>query len=395
MMTPPPPKLYWSISSPDVSKRIVTPLLDQRGWIRVVEPRNARLIWAYDAKIVPWKELAHDTLINRVMGTSNMTKKTSMAINLRAYENQYRQTKGPIDSILPETFLMPEDCNKFMSNPSYLNEVWIRKEPDLSQGEGAIVLGTPASLGLTTCEKIMSYKRDKSVDTTEPSLLQRYVMNPLLLSGRKSEIRTYWLLASVDPLLVLYHDGTVRLNTIPFKHDDWENPLVHITNTFQQKQALGEEDYNAISDTLKWDLPRLGKDVVERKLTTNTNWVEEELKPMLKRVIIRAVNATKHKFVPMNAEFDNVFELLGMDCMVANDLSRVWMTEIQRGPGLSLDNPVKIRVIPAMLMEIVDLVSEIAALRKRNIVPNRHILNSVHNWEWIMDEGSAEPWYFA
>jgi len=51
------------------------------------------------------------------------------------------------------------------------------------------------------------------------------------------EIRTYWVIASVDPLIVLYRDGTVRLTTQNYQHGDWENPLIHITNTKQQKKS--------------------------------------------------------------------------------------------------------------------------------------------------------------
>ena len=48
-------------------------------------------------------------------------------------------------------------------------------------------------------------------------IVQRYIRNPLLLSGRKSEIRLYWLIANLDPLIVLlYREGTVRLNTLLF-----------------------------------------------------------------------------------------------------------------------------------------------------------------------------------
>jgi len=225
------------------------------------------------------------------------------------------------------------------------------------------------------------------------SLLQRYILNPLLLDGRKSEIRTYWLLASVDPLLVLYHDGTVRLNTAQFSHSDWDNALIHITNTFQQKQVL-KEQYAEVSDTLKWELNRLGEYLFTQNMTTDPLFVENSLKPMLKRVIVRAVNATRATWTAENGARKASFELLGMDAMVAGDLSRVWMTEIQRGPGLSRDNPVKMKVIPAMLAELITIEMEIDRLRQQNIRPNRHLLSTVKQFEWIIDEGDSPPFYF-
>jgi hypothetical protein len=50
------------------------------------------------------------------------------------------------------------------------------------------------------------------------------------------EIRTYWFV-TLDPYYVFYHDGTVRLTTRDYKADEWDDPLIHITNTKQQKKA--------------------------------------------------------------------------------------------------------------------------------------------------------------
>lgn len=77
---------------------------------------------------------------------------------------------------------------------------------------------------------------------------QRYILNPLLLNGKKMEIRTYWMIASLEPFIVLYHDGTVRLTTQDYKKDDWSNPLIHITNTAQQKVSV--VIYSSSSDNI-------------------------------------------------------------------------------------------------------------------------------------------------
>jgi len=67
-------------------------------------------------------------------------------------------------------------------------------------------------------------------------IIQRYIKNPLLLQGRKSEFRLYWLIACLDPLLVLlYREGMVRLNSQPFQLGNFEKTLIHVTNVYQQK----------------------------------------------------------------------------------------------------------------------------------------------------------------
>ena len=43
-------------------------------------------------------------------------------------------------------------------------------------------------------------------------VVQRYVENPLLVEGRKFDIRGYMLVVCMKPYLVLYNHGYVRLS---------------------------------------------------------------------------------------------------------------------------------------------------------------------------------------
>jgi tubulin-tyrosine ligase family protein len=54
-------------------------------------------------------------------------------------------------------------------------------------------------------------------------------MNPLLIQGKKFDIRCYMLISSVKPLIVLYHSGYIRLSMFDFDANDG-NLLTHLTN---------------------------------------------------------------------------------------------------------------------------------------------------------------------
>ena len=52
------------------------------------------------------------------------------------------------------------------------------------------------------------------VPLEEPMVVGKYIDNPLLINGHKSDLRLYVLVTSYDPLIIyLYEDGLVRYNS--------------------------------------------------------------------------------------------------------------------------------------------------------------------------------------
>lgn len=62
-----------------------------------------------------------------------------------------------------------------------------------------------------------------------------YITPPLLLGGRKFDIRVYLLVVAARPFVVLYADGYVRLSCASYNVSS-QDLTVHLTNQFQQKQ---------------------------------------------------------------------------------------------------------------------------------------------------------------
>ena len=64
----------------------------------------------------------------------------------------------------------------------------------------------------------------------------RYLSRPLLLDGRKFDIRAYMLIGSTVPYLVLYHKGYVRLSLVEYdvKVDDL---TAHLTNQVRRARS--------------------------------------------------------------------------------------------------------------------------------------------------------------
>jgi len=232
----------------------------------------------------------------------------------------------------------------------------------------------PADIENPNCKPSSKSKRG---DT----LVQQYIIDPLTLEGKKMEIRTYWFI-TLDPLMVFYHDGTVRLTTRDYKIGDWNDPLIHITNTKQQKKA--DPNYEKTASERKWELNDLGDYLQSKgKVTDGNKWLIQ-LKDTLKEYIGTVVQSSIDHFQSLKrgSGWDGRYELLGMDVILGSDL-KVWMTEIQDGPSLSRDpGTVKEKLIPIILTEMADIVLEIDQSQRFGL-PLSQPPRSMRQWEQI------------
>ena len=152
-----------------------------------------------------------------------------------------RLTKKNLFEVVPLTFhikkgLMDDQFRSFMARfndnrthkrPNH----WIMKPGEFSnRGQGI----TCTSKSEEVRAKVNSLKRQgKSL------ILQQYLSNPMLYNGRKFDIRTYMLVAMNNGQLraYWYQDGYIRTSSYPWRLDDLEDSLVHLTNDAVQKQS--------------------------------------------------------------------------------------------------------------------------------------------------------------
>jgi hypothetical protein len=94
--------------------------------------------------------------------------------------------------------------------------IWILKPNGLSRGRGIFLLD---SAGDAVC--------------SQPSVVQRYVADPLLLHGHKFDLRLYVCVTSFNPLEAFIHKegfARVAVQTYTTAADRLSDPLVHLTN---------------------------------------------------------------------------------------------------------------------------------------------------------------------
>lgn len=371
-----PPRLYidrTAVNAARILSALPVELVERDAEADLIWIRKNPREW-YDAI---WPQQA----LNQIPGQSAMVLKAELAAQLHRYGAAHPGAAFSHAEFFQPTYRL-RDSDELSAFAAQLpdkdtpDNLWILKPSNLSKGRGVRVVWQFDWLRRELRKgrlPVFRYEGDEY-----EYIVQRYIRNVLLLDGKKSELRIYWLIASLDPLLVLmYPEGTARLTSMPFKLDDFSNPLIHITNVYQQKKHGGVDP-----DTeLKWDFARL-QDYLSRAKGAPPDFLTRVLPERLRQCLAYVVRACEEQLreTPVEGLF---FGLYGADVILDEEL-RPWLTEVQRGPGLSHDDTIKQRVLPPMLRGAVSIVLEILA-KKRRGEPSGE-LTSTYGFQWVIRE---------
>jgi hypothetical protein len=147
----------------------------------------------------------------------------------------------PLTDFVPITYLLPADytlfVEEFRRNP---NAMWIMKPTSRSQGKGIFIINKLAQI-----KKWSTQSRWAQMPLKEAYVISKYIENPLLIGGKKFDLRIYVLVTSYRPLKAYqYVHGFARFCNAKYNTDmvDIDNPFIHLTNVAIQKH---NEEYNS------------------------------------------------------------------------------------------------------------------------------------------------------
>eukprot|EP00941_MAST-03F_sp_MAST-3F-sp1_P000208 g208.t1 len=287
---------------------------------------------------------------------------------------------SPFRDISPETYVFPQDVNKFIAAAAKDRFArWISKPYAKSRGEGiqlwdrgaeeaaacarlaensttvvgsetnAVPNGNEGDAVRTFLGKSLLQKKREILKGFDPSkvIVQRYLDDPFLLDGLKFDLRLYVAVTSVDPLSIyLFDDGLARFCTekydpsVPF-HNTSENGgdksvLAHLTNSslnvysdkYVRNVGISEEELSQGSKRgLAATLARIGK--LFPKIDIVKLWLE------IGNVVTKAFIAFEPILVKesrrLEYQAENGYELFGVDIMLMNSDDK---TEVQPKPVL-------------------------------------------------------------
>jgi len=286
--------------------------------------------------------------LNHFPNHYELTRKDLMVKNIKRYRREMEKETNPIAEkndtgdfiymdIVPMTYILPGDytifVEEFRRKP---DEMWIMKPTARAQGKGIFLVNKLNQLKKWATNSKLPFQ---SLNLREAYVISRYIERPLLVGGKKFDLRMYVLVTSYRPLKVWLHTGGfARFCTEKYTPDiaELDNMMIHLTNVAVQK---GAEDYNETHGG-KWSIKNMrfyleqtrGKEAVEKCFDGIRNIIYISLKSV-QSVIIN----DKH-----------CFECYGYDILIDEQL-KPWLIEVNASPSLSattdMDRNLKMSVI--------------------------------------------------
>jgi len=324
-----PYRLKWKT---DLEKCVVTLNYDRRGWERTKEgDSDWNIYWASVGTVKQifnpesGYRLNDMQLINHYPNHFELTRKDLMVKNYKRYIKDIIKEDKNSSSLqldfVPITYLLPADytlfVEEFRRNP---NAMWIMKPTSKSQGKGIFIINKLAQI-----KKWSSQSRWAQMPLKEAYVISRYIESPLLIGGKKFDLRIYVLVSSYRPLRVYqYVHGFARFCNAKYTTDitDMDNPFIHLTNVAIQKH---NDEYNSKHGG-KWHVQNL------RLYIESTYGLEASNKLFagIDNLIIHSLKAVQN--VMINDR--HCFECYGYDVLIDADL-KPWLVEVNASPSLS------------------------------------------------------------
>ncbi|XP_049445174.1 probable tubulin polyglutamylase TTLL2 [Epinephelus fuscoguttatus] len=323
----------------DRGPEVVREVLLERGWEEYdqeeQEEEDWNLYWRGSAfrnseyhNLLPWQRLNHHPK------TAGITRKDYLARNLR----RMRATFGSsLYDFSPTAFILPNDYTRFLSEYNKLrltkgpSVYWICKPVDLSRGRGIFI-----------------FEDIKDLVYDCPVIVQRYICNPLLISGYKFDLRIYACVKSFHPLTVYIHqEGLVRFATEKYNLSSLHNLYAHLTNTSINKFGpFYKTEKERVGQGCKWTMSKFRHFLHSQDINELLLWQR----------ISNIVTLTLLTIASSVPSCPNCVELFGFDILIDVKF-KPWLLEVNYSPALTLDCQADITVKKGLISDLIDLMN--------------------------------------
>ncbi|KAJ8395162.1 hypothetical protein AAFF_G00036180 [Aldrovandia affinis] len=352
---------------------IVASYCESQGWQRIYDKTrdDYKLKWCETkSRIAFYNFREGEQLLYQIPNNKVLTTKVGLLSSLREYDrvsSKVNHGRGlrrlKMEEFFPDTFRMDirDEKDAFFAQHKVAcgdrTEAWICKPTGLNQGRGIFLLRTEEEISafraqLQAIDDNQNYKR-LPFRLPQARIVQRYVQNPLLLEGRKFDVRSYFLIACTTPYMVFFRHGYVRL-TCDLYDPNSNNLTAHLTNQYMQKKS---PLYSELKEETVWSMERFNAYVNEQLREARglpQDWVLGAFAKRMQVIITQCFLAVKAK---LECKL-GLFDLIGCDFMIDEDF-KVWLLEMNCNPALHTNCRVLKEVVPSTVTETLDLTLEI------------------------------------
>nr|XP_008529872.1 PREDICTED: inactive polyglycylase TTLL10 [Equus przewalskii] len=259
-----------------------------------------------------------------------------------------------MEEFFPETYRLDiRDERKAFFTLFDDTQMWICKPTASNQGKGIFLLRNQEEVAAFQA-KTQSMEDDPIYDkmsfrVPQARIVQRYIQNPLLLDGKKFDVRSYLLIACTTPYMVFFGHGYARL-TLSLYDPHASDLGGHLTNQFMQKKS---PLYVMLKEDTVWSMDHLNRYINDKFRKTKglpRDWVFTTFTKRMQQIMAHCFLAVKSKLQCKLGYFD----LIGCDFLIDENF-KVWLLEMNSNPALHTNCEVLKEVIPGVVMETLDL----------------------------------------
>jgi hypothetical protein len=227
---------YYVISGHNAAN-LVDVVLRKWNWTRIDDNLSTAftLKWTELKQSIDYRSFREGyQMVNHFPNISLLTTKIGLLESLRSNRRRLLSMRLVVDDIIPLTYRLDiaSEREEFFQNYKD-GDQWICKPTGANQGKGIFLVKNIQQMR----DKLESDKNHCRLSSHPTQrIVQKYISQPLLLEGRKFDIRAYMLLiAGEKTLYAFYREGYIRLSCLPYDTTSTDM-TVHLTNQYIQKK---------------------------------------------------------------------------------------------------------------------------------------------------------------
>lgn len=289
---------------------------------------------------------------NHIPGAEQLNFKDVIANTMRDYGKHYSGREHCFNpwTFMPHTLDLTktDQCQEFLEdletniqNPEIR---WIMKKPRFFH----------SGRGVEVADQLKAQEIISSVNCPweELYIAQRYIKDPLLINNHKFDFRVYMFVASMDPLIVMYHDGFVRLSMSEFDPDS-KDKSVHLTNlkvvqSSMKNQNLTQEQQDLLLQDQSWSYSQFENFMVQEGLAQRG--FVASLRNKMQTLMLHITRMNLKYFL----RHPGVFELMGLDFIMDKNFN-LWFLEANLSPQISGTSQQKRNLNTQLTKHMIDL----------------------------------------